>query len=135
MGQHRYLRMARLSDADQGRFSLPRFDSRSTDRPRSGPVDGPGATYFGTERLGHPGVAQLLLQVADDGSGPVSGARPVHPVNEAEEHAAALKGRGTDHSPGAGVLRLSPGLDRLTTDFYDGGDASLQGSPCLCYND
>ena len=34
------------------------------------------------------------------------GARPVHPVDEAEEHAAPPDGRGHDHPPGAGVLRL-----------------------------
>ena len=55
---------------------------------------------------GHPGVAELLLQVADDGARPLSRARSVHPVDEAEEHAAALEGRGADHAPGPGVLRL-----------------------------
>ena len=36
----------------------------------------------------------------------VPGARSVHPVDEAEEHAAAHHGRGFDHAPGTGVLRL-----------------------------
>ena len=35
------------------------------------------------------------------------GARPVHPVDEAEEHAALPAGRGPHHAPRARVLRLS----------------------------
>ena len=42
MGQHRHLRMARLSHADQGGLPLPRFDSCGADRARSGAVSGPG---------------------------------------------------------------------------------------------
>ena len=44
--------------------------------------------------------------------GPVSRARPVHPVDEAEEHAAPSQGRRDDHAPGTGVLRLR-GLSAL----------------------
>src|SRR5260370_5171179 len=51
-------------------------------------------------------MAELLLQVADDGAGAVSGARSVHPVDEAEEHIAAFEGRRADYAPGAGILRL-----------------------------
>ena len=40
-------------------------------------------------------------------AGALSGARSVHPVDEAEEHAAPHHGRGPDHAPGPGVLRLS----------------------------
>ena len=36
----------------------------------------------------------------------LSRARPVHPVDEAEEHAAPPEGRRPDYAPGAGVLRL-----------------------------
>ncbi len=36
LGQHRHFRLARLPDADQGRFSVPRLDSRGADRARSG---------------------------------------------------------------------------------------------------
>ncbi len=36
----------------------------------------------------------------------LSRARSVHPVDEAQEHAAPHHGRGPDHAPGAGVLRL-----------------------------
>ena len=42
------------------------------DRARSGSVPRPGAAQLGTERPRHPGVAELLLQVADDGAGAVS---------------------------------------------------------------
>ncbi len=54
----------------------------------------------------HPGVAELLLQVADDRAGALSRARFVHSADEAEEHAAALEGRRTDYASGAGILRL-----------------------------
>ena len=58
--------------------------------------------------LGHPGVAVVLLQEPDARAGAVSGARPVHPAHEAEEHAALHARRGTHHAPGTGVLRLKP---------------------------
>ena len=45
-------------------------------------------------------------------AGPLSGARPVHPADEAEEHAALSAGRGADHAPRTGVLRLMDS-DRL----------------------
>ena len=47
----------------------------------------------------HSGVAQLLLQIAHVRAGALSGARPLHSVHEAEEHAALDDGRGTDHAP------------------------------------
>ena len=58
------------------------------------------------EGTGNPGMAELLLQVADDCAGTLSGARSVHPVDEAEEHAAPPEGRGTDYPPRPGILRL-----------------------------
>ncbi len=54
----------------------------------------------------HSGVAELLLQVAHDRARPLSRARPVHPIHEAEEHAAPPAGRGPDHAPGPRILRL-----------------------------
>ena len=39
--------------------------------------------------------------------GLLAGGRPVHPADQAEEHAALDHGRGPDHPPGPGVLRLS----------------------------
>ena len=57
-------------------------------------------------RLGHSGMAELLLQVAHDRARPLSRARSVHSADEAEEHTAAFEGRRADHAPGAGVLRL-----------------------------
>ena len=80
---------------------------------RSGPGAVPrfGKTQLGVARARHPGVAELLLQVADDGAGALSGARSVHSVDEAEEHAAPLEGRGIDHAPGAGILRLGKGIN------------------------
>src|SRR5262249_1014404 len=62
-------------------------------------------------------MAELLLQVAHDRAGPLSRARPFHPVHEAEEHAALDDGRGFDYALGAGILRLAenrtPVLTRL----------------------
>src|SRR5579859_6533691 len=106
LGQHRYLRMARLSNADQSRFPVPRLDSGGADRARSGAFPRPRTAHARTAPPGNSGMAELLLQVADDGTGAVSGTRFVYPVDEAEEHAAALKGRGADYAFGAGILRL-----------------------------
>ena len=36
----------------------------------------------------------------------VSGARHLHPADEAEEYSALDAGRGPDHAPGPGILRL-----------------------------
>ena len=55
-------------------------------------LPGFGEALVGTARHRHSGVAELLLQVADDGRRPVSRARPVHPVDEAEEHLRHLMG-------------------------------------------
>src|SRR5260370_2651105 len=96
--------MAWLSHADQSGFFVPRFDSCRSHCPGSGFVPGFGAARRDAR---HPGVAELLLQVADDRAGLVSRARSVHTVDEAEEHVALDDGRGFDHAPGAGVLRLT----------------------------
>src|SRR5271165_1763214 len=98
--------MARLSDADQGRFSLPRLHPRSAHCARPRAVPRPGETLVGAARHRHPGMVELLLQIADDAAGVISRARPVHPVHEAEEHAAPPEGRRADHASRAGVLRL-----------------------------
>ncbi len=55
----------------------------------------------------HPGVAELLPQVAADARGPVSGARSLHPVDEAQEHPAPHHGRRPDHPPRPRILRLA----------------------------
>src|ERR1700760_3188154 len=99
--------MARLSDADQGGLPVPRLDSGGSAGAGPGAVSGSGVAYSGAEASRHPGVAELLLQIADDGRGAVSGARFVYSVDETEEHAASHHGRGFDHASGAGVLRLS----------------------------
>src|SRR5262249_13075165 len=95
--------MASLPDADQSGFPLPRFDSCSADRAGSGDVHGPGATRRFPR---HSGMAEFLFQVTDDGPGSLSRARPFHSIDEAEEHSALDDGRGTDHAPWAGILRL-----------------------------
>ena len=47
----------------------------------------------------HPGMAVVLLQGADARARGLPRARPVHPADEAEEHAALPQGRGPDHAP------------------------------------
>ena len=69
------------------------------------PVHGFGGADPEPAWAGHSGVAELLLQVAGQRARVVSGARSVHPVDEAEEHAAAHHGRGPDYAPWAGLLR------------------------------
>ena len=90
LGQHRHLRVARLPDADQGRFSLPRLDPGRAAGARPGAVLRPGPAGR-HER--HPGVALLLLQEPADRAGAVSRARPVHPADQAQEHPPLPDGR------------------------------------------
>src|SRR5712671_7473711 len=99
--------MAGLSDADQSEFSLSRFDIGRAHRVGPNPLHGPSEAQQRAKRVGDTGVVELVLQVADDGAGAVSGARSVHPDDEDEEHAAASARRRVDHAPGAGVLRLA----------------------------
>src|SRR5690242_20022014 len=98
--------MARISHADQGRFPVPRLDSGRAPGARSGSFPGPGTTEHGVARTGNSGVVKLLLQVADDRARSLSRARSFHPTDEAQEYSAAPEGRGLDHPPWPGVLRL-----------------------------
>ncbi len=88
LGQHRYPRLARLQDADQGRLPLPRLDPRGADRARPGAVHGPRQARRVPR---HPGVAVVLLQVPARRARPHPGARPVHPAHAPEEHAARAR--------------------------------------------
>ena len=67
------------------------------------------ASAGGDER--HPGVALVLLQEPHVRRGAVPRARPVHPADEAQEHAALDDGRGPDHAPGPGLLPRGDGVD------------------------
>ena len=61
------------------------------------------------QRAGMRGIQEWLsfyFKTPDDRARPVSRARSLHPADEAEEHAAPYAGRGADHAPRAGVLRL-----------------------------
>src|ERR1039457_3501021 len=98
--------MARLSDADQSGLPLSRLDSGRAHRAGSGSLPRSSAAHARASSPGDSGMAQLLLQIADDGAGTLSGARSVHPANEAEKHSAAPKGRRADYASGAGLLRL-----------------------------
>src|SRR5207244_3619459 len=100
----RYLRLARLPHADQGGLPLPRFDPGGADCARPGALPRPGTARRATR---HPGVAELLFQVADVRAGALSRARSVHPVDEAEEYVALAARRGLDHPPRRGILRLT----------------------------
>src|SRR5260370_2003311 len=96
--------MAGLSDADQDRFSLPRFDPGGAAGARPGAVHGPGAAGGDA---GRAGVAVVLLQGTDDHAKSVSQARQLHPADGAEEQAALDATRGSDPHTRPGVLRLS----------------------------
>ena len=60
---------------------------------------------------GDPGVAVVLLQGADARARPLSGARPVHPADEAEEH-AAVAARARSSSPTSGSSTTTDGAPR-----------------------
>src|SRR5688500_17140629 len=92
-----------LSHADQGEFSLSGFDTRGAHRPRPRVVLGLRATG-GHE--GDSGMAIVLLQEPDGRTRATAGARSVHSADEAQEHAATSHGRGADHPPRPGVLRV-----------------------------
>src|SRR5207245_5296360 len=102
LGQHRHLRLARAADADQDRFSVSRFHPRRADRPRPDPLPRSGAAR-GAFR--HPGVALLLLQIADVAAGLKARARSLHPAPEVDQHAADPGWRGGPRPLGAGLLR------------------------------
>src|SRR5258708_36891243 len=95
--------MAWVSHANQGGFFVPRFHFSGADRARPRSIFGPGPACRNAR---DSRVAQLLLQVAHDGAQSVSRARSLHSAGEAEKHAAMDDGRGPDHAPRAGVLRL-----------------------------
>src|SRR5207237_5378877 len=100
---HRPLRLARLPDADEDRFSLPRFDPRRADRPRPGIING---FLDACRMVRHSGMAQLLFQMPHDRPGVVSRTRSLHPADETQEHDALGNGRVDDYTSGARVLRL-----------------------------
>jgi len=95
--------LARLPDAAEDQLPVSRQHPGGAPRARPRAVPRPGEAVR-PER--HPGVALVLLQEPDACARPLPGARPLHPVDEAEEHAAVPQGRGPDHAPWAGVLRL-----------------------------
>ncbi len=97
LGQHRSGRLARLSDAAEDQLPLPRQHPGGADRARPGAVHGSGEAR---RHVGHPGVAVVLLQEPGARAGALSGARSVHPADEAEEHAALSQGRRAHHAPG-----------------------------------
>ena len=74
-----------------------------------------------------------LLQESHDRSGALSRARPVYSTHEAEEYPASSTRRGTDHAPGARVLRLVHvgGHDRCRRYFSssDGKHATAEALP------
>src|SRR5271165_233956 len=107
--------MARLSHADQNRFSVPRFDSGRAlgSRPRA--VHGPGAAF---RHARHSGMALVLLQSSHARPGPVSRARYLHPAHEAEKHPPLDARRRSDHALGPGVLRLIPGIDSMSRFYW-----------------
>ena len=67
LGQHRHLRLAGLSDADQGELPVPRLDSGGADCAGPGAVPRPGQAHAGAALDRHSGVAELLSEIAADG--------------------------------------------------------------------
>src|SRR3712207_5064244 len=112
VGQHRHLRVDGLPDADQDQLPLPRLDPRRADRARLRALL---RLRPACRDEGDPGVAVVLLQEPDGGSGPAARARSVHPADEAEEHAPPSHGRGADHTPRARVL---PAVARGSAHMY-----------------
>src|ERR1700722_13184586 len=100
--------MAGLSDADQNRFPVPRFDSRRPAGSRPGPADGSGAAF---RHARYSGMALVLLQGAPARARPLSGARHFHPAHEVEKFPPLDARRRSDHALGPGVLRLIPNLE------------------------
>src|ERR1051325_8253668 len=129
MGQHRHLRMAWLSHADQSGFPLPRLDPGCTHRARPSAVPRSGPALLGTKKHRHSGVVEFLLQSSDDGAGTLSRARLVHPTDEAEEHTSPPKGRRADHPLGPRVLRLGQtqfalNLLPVESEYYQNQDGT-----------
>ena len=73
-------------DADQDRFSLPRFDPGGADRSRPGLVSGSSPAH---RDEGDSGVAFFLLQIAANRARALSGTRCLYPAYEAQEHFAS----------------------------------------------
>src|SRR5579863_2639453 len=83
---------------------MPRLDPRGADRARS---DSLPRSRQACRHARHSGMAQFLFQIADVRTRALPGARPLHPVNEIKKYVALDDGRGPDHSPGPGILRLT----------------------------
>src|SRR5262249_6500137 len=124
----RYLRLARLSDADQGRLSVPGFDSGSPHRARPRAVPRPGAAQPRVARAGHSGVVELLSEVAHDGAGTLSRARSFHPAYEAAEHATPPARRPPHHPFGTGILRLAIGSRSTSHATLAPGSRQIAGT-------
>src|SRR3954447_9629703 len=95
--------MAGLSDADQDRFPVSRFDSRGTYRAGSGVVL---RSRSAGGNAWNSGMALILLQGANDGSGTLSRARHFHSADETEEYVAVDARRGPHHASRPRILRL-----------------------------
>ena len=77
------------------------------------------------QRAGMRGIQEWLsfyFKAPMHAPGAVSGARHLHPADEAEEHAALDAGRGLDHAPRPGILRL-------TLYRQGGGSEALTSAP------
>src|SRR3984885_8327801 len=99
--------MARLPDADQSGFPLPRFNFGGSDRAGPRAVLRSRATG---RHAWHSGMAQLLFQIANVRERTVPRARSIHSADEVEEHVALDDGRRSHHALGFRVLRLNDGI-------------------------
>jgi len=115
LGQHRHLRLAGLSDADQGELPLPRFDSGRA-HALIWALSRYGQAYaFGCAPSAIQEWLSFYLKSPQSAPGTLSGARFVHPVDEAVEHAAPHHGVGPDHPPRLWNLRLRDWPSRRTS--------------------
>src|SRR5688572_31657145 len=95
--------MARLPDADQGELLVPRLDPGGATRARPRALS---RLRQALAPLGHPGVAELLLQEPDRGARSQARARPLRAAHETEEHAPLASRRRRHLAPRSRVLRL-----------------------------
>src|SRR5947199_5536500 len=71
-------------------------------------------------------MAKLLFQVPHDGSWALPRARPVHSVDEAQEHPSSSSRRRDDYPPWFGVLRLTgPGDRAIGRSFFRFADCTI----------
>ena len=118
LGQYRHQRVARLSHANQSGLFVPRQHFGRTLGLGSRALHG----LCSTRRVfGHSRVAEFLLQEPAVRERTVRRARPIHSVDEAQEHVARMDGRTRRHPLRGGLNRNGSAGE----DVDGGGQISL----------